>query len=58
MTTLKLTQVGNSLGVVLPKQMAVWLNLEEGDMFFVTDAANEAMRTPCDKAFRSQMAPR
>jgi putative addiction module antidote len=38
MTTLKLTQIGNSVGVILPKEVLARLKLEKGDTVFVTDA--------------------
>lgn len=36
MTTLKVTQVGNSLGVILPKEVLALLNVDKGDTLFVT----------------------
>jgi putative addiction module antidote len=56
MTTLKLTQIGNSVGVVLPKELLARLKLEKGDAVFVTDTAGGVMLTPYDPAFESQMA--
>jgi len=46
MTTLKLTEIGNSLGVILPKEVLTRLKLQKGDAVFVTDAANGVMLTP------------
>ena len=43
MSTLKLTQIGNSVGVILPKEILARLKLEKGDSVFVTDAANGVM---------------
>jgi len=40
MTTLKLTQIGNSLGLILPREVLARLKLQKGDTVFVTDAAN------------------
>jgi putative addiction module antidote len=37
MTTLKLTQIGNSVGVILPKEILAKLKLEKGDQLIVTD---------------------
>jgi two-component system chemotaxis response regulator CheY len=42
MTALKLTQIGNSVGVILPKDLLSKLKLEKGDTVFVTEAANGA----------------
>ncbi|WP_300322204.1 AbrB/MazE/SpoVT family DNA-binding domain-containing protein [Accumulibacter sp.] len=48
MTTLKLTQIGNSLGLILPREVLAWLKLQKGDTVFVTEAANGVMLTPYD----------
>jgi putative addiction module antidote len=40
MLTLKITQVGNSVGVVLPKEMTAQLNVSKGDTLFVTKTPN------------------
>jgi len=55
-TTLKIRQVGNSLGVVLPKEMLAQMKLKAGDNLFVTEAPDGSMRiTPYDPAFETQM---
>lgn len=56
MTALKLTQIGNSVGVVLPKDMLSRLKLEKGDTVFVTDTADGIRLTPYDPDFETQMA--
>ena len=55
MTALKLTQIGNSVGVILPKEVLARLKLEKGDTVFVTDAVNGVMLTPYSAAFDEQM---
>jgi putative addiction module antidote len=55
MTTLKLTQIGNSVGVILPKEVLARLKLEKGDTVFVTEAANGVMLTPYSAEFAQQM---
>ena len=55
MTTLKLTQIGNSVGVILPKEVLARLNLEKGDTLFMSDAVNGIMLTPYDPTFDTQM---
>jgi putative addiction module antidote len=55
MTTLKLTQIGNSVGVILPKEVLSRLKLQKGDTLFVTDAANGVMLTPYDPALDQQI---
>ena len=56
MSALKLTQIGNSVGVILPKELLSRLKLEKGDTLFVSDAANGVMLTPYDPALDEQMA--
>lgn len=56
MTALKLTQIGNSVGVILPKEILARLKLEKGDTVFVTDAPGGVTLTPYDSAFEAQMA--
>lgn len=36
--TLKLTQIGNSLGVILPKEAIARMKLEKGDAVFLTES--------------------
>jgi putative addiction module antidote len=55
MTALKLTQIGNSVGVILPKDVLARLRLEKGDTVFVTDAANGVLLTPFDPALDEQL---
>jgi putative addiction module antidote len=55
MTTLKITQIGNSLGVVLPRELLARLKLEKGDAVFVTDTPGGVALTPFDPAFEDQM---
>ena len=55
MHTLKLTQVGNSLGVILPKDALARLNLEKGDTIYLTDTPSGYRLTVTDPAFEAQM---
>ena len=55
MTALKLTQIGNSVGLILPKEVLARLKLEKGDMVFVTDAAHGVMLTPYDPSLDEQL---
>jgi putative addiction module antidote len=56
MTALKLTQIGNSVGVILPKEVLARLKLEKGDTVFVTDAADGILLTPYNAEFEAQMS--
>lgn len=56
MTQIKVRPVGNSLGVVLPKEALGRLNVKEGDVLYLTEAPDGSMRiTPYDPAFDAQM---
>jgi putative addiction module antidote len=55
MTALKLTQIGNSVGVILPKEVLARLKLEKGDTVFVTDSADGIKLTPYSAEFEAQM---
>jgi putative addiction module antidote len=56
MSALKLTQIGNSVGVILPKEVLARLHLERGDTVYLSDAANGIMLSPYNSAFETQMA--
>ena len=53
---LKLRKIGNSVGLVLPKEALAHLNVEEGDTVCVTDAADASVRLSATSAeFSRQM---
>ena len=56
MHALKLTQIGNSVGVILPKEVLARLKLERGDTLFVTDTPDGVALTPLDPSFEDQLA--
>ena len=54
---LKVRKVGNSLGVVLPKEALTRLNAEEGDTLVFSEAPDGGFRVTPDKDdFARQMA--
>jgi putative addiction module antidote len=55
MHTLKLTQVGNSVGLILPKEALARLHLEKGDTLYLTEAPNGYRITATDPLFEEQM---
>jgi putative addiction module antidote len=55
MTALKLTQIGNSVGVILPKDVLARLKLAKGDMVFVTDAVDGVRLTPYDPTLDEEL---
>jgi putative addiction module antidote len=56
MTALKLTQIGNSVGVILPKEVLARLKLEKGDTVYLTDAVDGVKLSPYSAEFETQMA--
>ncbi len=55
MTALKLSRVGNSVGVVLPKEVLARLKLQVGDTVFLTESPDGYRLTPYDAEFEAQM---
>ena len=55
MHRLKLTSIGNSTGVVLPKELLSRLKLEKGDVLYLTETPDGFRITPYDPAFEDQM---
>ena len=55
MIELKLTAVGNSLGVVLPKEALARLKLAKGDTVYLTDSPDGYRLTPYNPEFETQM---
>ncbi|MCF8160385.1 MAG: AbrB/MazE/SpoVT family DNA-binding domain-containing protein [Polaromonas sp.] len=53
--TLKLTQIGNSVGAVFPKELLAQLKLEKGETFYVTESPDGLRITPNDPVFEAQM---
>jgi putative addiction module antidote len=52
---LKVTQIGNSLGVILPKEALTALNVEKGDTVMLTPAPGGFRITANDPAFEERM---
>ena len=48
MRTLKLTQIGNSVGVILPKEVLVRLKVQKANTLHVTDTPDGIALTPHD----------
>jgi putative addiction module antidote len=56
MVALKIRKVGNSLGVVLPKEVLGHLRANEGEDLFLLEGPNNSYRlTSLDPAFQSKM---
>lgn len=54
-SVLKVTQVGNSLGVVLPRDIATELNVEKGDSLYLTRSPEGYRVTKSDPEFARKM---
>jgi putative addiction module antidote len=55
MQALKLTQIGNSVGVILPKEVLARLRLEKGQTVYVTETAEGVVLTPYDPELAEQV---
>ena len=54
-TTVRITTIGNSAGVILPKEVLAKLHVEKGDQLFITETPNGIELTPYDEEFLEQM---
>jgi putative addiction module antidote len=55
MHTLKLTQIGNSVGVILPRELLVKLGMAKGDTIYAIDQPDGIRLTVADPEFAAQM---
>lgn len=56
MAVVKLTQIGNSVGVIFPKEMLAKMNVEKGDNLFLSESAIGGYHiSPYDEEFARQM---
>lgn len=55
MYALKLTQIGNSVGAIFPKELLARLNVEKGDELYLTDSPDGLRITLHDPEFEMQM---
>ena len=56
MVSLKIRRVGNSLGLVLPKEVVSRLRTDEGDEVFLLEGPNNTYQlTPFDPKFKKKM---
>ena len=57
MIALKVRKVGNSLGIVLPKETLQRLNIVEGETLYLTESFENGYRmTPYNENFSKQIA--
>ena len=55
MLELKVTAVGNSLGVVLPREALARMKLAKGDTLYITETPDGYRLTPYSPDFEAQM---
>ena len=55
MNTVKITSIGNSAGIILPKEILALLNVDKGDTLFVTRTPNGVEFTSYDSKLARQM---
>ncbi|MDP2370527.1 AbrB/MazE/SpoVT family DNA-binding domain-containing protein [Rhodoferax sp.] len=55
MHILKLTQIGNSVGIVLPKEALSRLKLSKGETVFLTETPEGYTLTPYDPALEEEI---
>jgi putative addiction module antidote len=55
MGALKVRKIGNSVGVVLPKEVVSKLRVEPGDQLYVTETPNGVELSPYDPEFEADM---
>ena len=55
MFALKLTQIGNSVGVVLPREALSLLRVEKGDTVYLTESPQGFTLTPYDPALEEEL---
>ncbi|EGD60874.1 AbrB-family transcriptional regulator [Novosphingobium nitrogenifigens DSM 19370] len=54
--SLKITRIGNSAGVVLPKELLAKLRAGVGDMLYVSETPDGIRITAADPSFEARMA--
>jgi len=55
MARLKLTPVGTSTGVVIPREMLARMKVEKGDMLYAIETAEGYLLTPFDPGIDAQL---
>lgn len=51
----RITQIGNSTGLILPKEVVDRLKVQKGDEVFLTETRNGFTVTPYDSEFEAQI---
>jgi len=54
-TVVKVTTVGSSVGIVLPKEVLSKLHVQKGDSLYITETPDGVQLTPYDEKFARTM---
>jgi putative addiction module antidote len=54
-TAVKVTTIGNSVGIVLPKEVLSRLHVEKGDVLYITDSPGGVQLSPYNAAFARKL---
>jgi len=54
-TIVKITTVGSSVGIVLPKEILAKLRVQKGDSLYITETPDGVQLTPYDEKFARVM---
>ena len=54
-TTAKIIAIGNSAGIILPKETLARLNVQKGDTLYITEGSQGIRLLPLDTEFATQM---
>jgi putative addiction module antidote len=54
-TVVKVTTIGNSVGIVLPKEVLSRLHVEKGDSLYILETPEGIQLTPYDQDFAAEM---
>jgi putative addiction module antidote len=55
MATVKIIPVGNSAGVILPKEVLAKMNVEKGDTLYLAETPSGFQISPYDEEFSAKM---
>ncbi len=55
MYKLKVSKIGNSVGIVLPKEALAKLNIEAGETLYLKETSNSFELSSSDRAFEEEM---
>lgn len=54
-TAVKITTIGNSVGIVLPKEILSHLHVEKGDTLYLTESPDGIRISPYDAALANKL---